>query len=89
MFFNFPYESIGFSEEEWEDVSRTDKLIIRDFYLNGCDKDQTMLFGFYETDRKVRTAIKKYNLPQRVHPQLSVAMFNFACLNPAGGTTWY
>lgn len=72
MLFNFDYLSVGFAEEEWEKIPRTDKLIIRDFETNSRDVWQTALFGWYETDDQVRKAVKKYDLRERPRFHLSL-----------------
>lgn len=69
---DFPYLSAGFEEDEWYDIPRTDKLIIRDFYLMDGNKDRMVNFGFYESDRSVRGAMKMYALPLRPVLQLSL-----------------
>lgn len=75
MFYNFEPSEAQFSDEEWDTIPRTDKVIIRDWYLNGCNNDQTMMYGFYETEFKVRRAVDKYELRARPRVQLSLASF--------------
>ncbi len=73
MLYDFPYEDAGFNEREWESIPRTDKLIIRDYHMMNGDMDQVMFFGFYETDRKIRGAMKEYHLRSRPLLQLVLA----------------
>lgn len=79
MLFNFEPETVGFYDEEWELIPRTDKVIIRDFFLHGGDKDQVMLYNFYETDKKIRNAVNLYELRARPRLQLSLASFSLPC----------
>lgn len=76
MFFNFDHAEADFTDEQWDDIPRTDKVIIRDFFLNDCNVDQTMLYGYYETDFKVRQAVHKYELRARPRIALSLARFH-------------
>ena len=73
MIFRFDYLALGFQEEEWDAIPRTDKLIIRDYEINGRDSWQASLFGYYETDDSVRKAIKRYDLKSRPRFLLSIA----------------
>lgn len=73
MLFDFPYLQAGFSDEQWDHVPRTDKVIIRDWYLMKGDLDAVMYFGFYQTDRHIRGAVKDYGLRARPQLQLSLA----------------
>lgn len=77
MFLSFAYHQAGFTDEQWEEIPRTDRVIIRDFFLNGRDVDQTMLYNYYETDSKVRKAVKRYDLKTRMMPHFSLADFSF------------
>lgn len=79
MIFNFPFEDVGFDEEEWETIPRGDRCIIRDFHLNGGDTDQTAMFGYYETDRQIRKAVNMYHLRARPLLRLNVAPNNRLC----------
>ncbi len=88
MFYDFPYLKAGFKEEEWEEVPRTDKVIIKAFYMNEGDLDQTMLSEFYETDRKVRGAVKTYGLFSRPFVQVKLADLHIPFCNPVGSPRW-
>ena len=68
MFFHFPYQKIGFSEEEWEKIPRNDRCVIRDYYLNGRNIRETTTYGFYETPWTIRKVIRIYKLKKR--PQI-------------------
>jgi hypothetical protein len=74
MLYDFPYLAAGFTEEEWDGIPRTDKTIIRDYYLFGGNQDKMLSFEFYDTDRKIRGAMKIYHLRARPFlTQLSLA----------------
>lgn len=76
MFYNFNPSEAGFSDETWDAIPRTDKVIVRDWYLNGGNNDDTMLYGFYETDFSIRSAVNKYELRARPRIQISLAHFH-------------
>lgn len=83
MLYRFDHTQAGFTDEEWEDVSRGDKVIIRDWYLHGGDKEQVMLFNYYETDRQIRRAVNFYELRSRPLLQISLASFSIPVFNTA------
>lgn len=60
---------------EWDAIPRGDKAIIRDYYLNGTDTDQTAIYGFWETTHQVRKAEKTYELENR--PKLYITAETF------------
>lgn len=72
MFFVFPFQKLGFTEDQWEGMPRNDRVIIRDFELNNRDVDQTMFYDYYETSSKIRKVINRYNLKSRPQLQLSI-----------------
>ena len=75
MLFDFNFKEVGFSDEEWEEIPRTSKCVIRSYYLNGRDKEETMLYEFLQTDWKVRQTINRYHLKERPVPRISLADF--------------
>lgn len=83
MLFNFDHREAGYTDDEWESIPRTDKVIIRDWHLHGGDKDQVMLFNFYETDRKIRRAVDIYELREKPLLQISLASLSLPFGNPA------
>ncbi len=84
MFYSFPYLQAGFSHDEWDDVPRTDKVIVRDYFMNEGNCEQASLFGFYDTDRSVRGAIKKYDLHKRPFVQVTLASIHIPFSSPVG-----
>ncbi len=64
--FDFPYLIAGFTEDEWFDVPRTDKVIIKDWYIFHGNMDFVMRENFYETDGKIRKARDRYGLRNKV-----------------------
>ena len=70
MFWMLPYQKVGFSEEEWENIPRGDRCIIRDYYLNDCDREETLKYSYYQTMHQVRMVERKYDLESR--PLLSI-----------------
>lgn len=71
---DFPYLLLGFSEEEWFDVPRTDKVIIKDWFIFRGNIEGVMRENFYETDFKIRRARDRYSLRNRVEiPTVSCA----------------
>lgn len=77
VFLSFPHADAGFSDEEWDSMSRVDRVITRDYFLNGCDREQTLLFGEYQTVFQVRKVERQYDLEHRPKPELSIACFHF------------
>ncbi len=75
MFYRVPHTALGFSEDEWDTMNRGDRVIIRDYYLNGGDREQTSLYCEYDTIYQVRKVERKYNLEQR--PKLVIRFTNF------------
>jgi hypothetical protein len=65
MFLDFPFEQIGFSEAEWEQMPRNHKVLIRDFALNGYDDTRTVLYDEYQSDYELNKVKRKYKLSQR------------------------
>ena len=70
---DFPYIVADFRHDEWEEIPRTDKLIIRDYYLLKGNLDQIMNWSFYETDRKIRGAMKTYVINKRPKFDFAIA----------------
>lgn len=77
MFLNFDHTVVDFTEDEWESVSRVDKTIIREWFLNGRDNDQTMLSLYYETDKSIWKTVKGYDLKKRAQDKHHLAPFTF------------
>lgn len=75
MIFRFPYEKLGFTNEEWTDMPNVVKRNIRDYYLNGRDRQATKDFAFYDTDFSIRRMEKLYNLRNR--PVIVFRSFDF------------
>ena len=67
MFWDLPYQDIGFSHKEWQLIPSGVKRIIRDYYLNGGSRPETIKYSFHETDFRVRIIENKYNLRKRPH----------------------
>lgn len=65
MFIDFPYRDIGFSDEEWEAIPCGVRRVIRDYYLNRKNADQTMLYCYYDTGYQVRKVEREYKLEER------------------------
>ena len=70
MFFEFPYQKVGFSSKEWSLIPSGVKRIIRDYYLNGMDQIELEKYEYLKTDFSIRRAINKYRL--RARPVLIV-----------------
>lgn len=78
MFYRFPYHQAGFSDEEWEVMPRGDRVLVRSYYLNGRDTDQTMLFDEFDTDYQPRKVARKYKLETR--PDVFISLDHFFIL---------
>lgn len=78
MFYRFPYHQAGFTDDEWELMPRGDRVLVRDYYLNGRDTDQTMLYDEFETDYQPRRAVQRYQLERR--PDVSIRLEHFCIL---------
>jgi len=76
MFWNFDPTSIGFEESTWDRVTPNNKMIIKIYQLNGCDREQTLMFCEHETADQVRNVERKYRLEERPRLKLSVQDFN-------------
>lgn len=63
--FDFPYLMAGFKEDEWESISRGDKVMVRDYHLHGGNVERASFFGFFETDRSMREVRTKYDLREK------------------------
>lgn len=72
MFYRFPYIAVGFSDEEWEGMPRGHRVLIRDWYLNGRDRDQTLLYDEFDTYSQVWRIEKKYKLKERPIVKINV-----------------
>lgn len=79
MFFNLRYDLLGFSDNEWWNMTRGDKCLVRDYVLNGYDETQTLMYDEYESARQVRHVTKKYDLEKRPRIALSHSDFHFQC----------
>jgi len=75
MFYSLPYQDLGFSDEEWEEVTSGDKRLIRDWVLNGRNETRTVLYDEYIDDSKIRKVIHQYKLTERPHIQLTYSSF--------------
>lgn len=75
MFLDFRHRDLGFSDEEWEDMPRTHKVLIRDFALNGYDDIRTVLYDSYESDYELNKVKRVYQLSRRPRVQFSVQDF--------------
>ena len=79
MFYNFPYQLAGFSHEDWEELPRGDRVIIRDYYLNGMSWEQTLIYDEYETSYQVRKVEIERKLEERPKISIRVADFRIPC----------
>jgi len=77
MFLEFPFRQIGFSSDEWETMPRTHKVLIRDFYLNGCDDTRTVLYDEYQSDYELNKVKRTYQLSRRPRVQFASTDFTF------------
>lgn len=78
MFYNFNYIDFGFNHDDWDTMPCGDRRITRDYVLNGCNRDMTMIYGYYETVYQVRNVEKKYRLDKRIKPKVSLTDFEIA-----------
>lgn len=76
MFYTFPYWDAGFSEEEWENMPRGDKVLIRDYYLNGRNAIRTVLYDEYMSDYQMDKMHRQYHLEGRPNVCISIDSFN-------------
>lgn len=65
MLYELPFWHLNFTQEEWNAIPRGNRTLIRDFILNGYNREKTLLYNEYETDFQLRTVEKKYNLHNR------------------------
>lgn len=65
MFYHFPFGAIGFTPDEWEIMPRTDRMVIKSWYLNGRNDERTALFEEYESARQVQNVKRRYSLQER------------------------
>ncbi len=65
VFYSFPYQLAGFTHDEWEAMPRGDRVLIRDYYLNGEDADQTAIYNEYETMHQVWKIKRDHNMDTR------------------------
>ena len=77
MFYRFPFYQAGFTEEEWEEMPRGNKVIVRDYFLNKKDREQCLLYGEFETVYQVRKVEKYYDLESRPEIIFCAEDFNF------------
>lgn len=77
MFLRFPFHDIGFSDDEWEELPRGDRVLIRDYYLNGKDSEQTLLYAEYDTAYQVRKIERRYELKSRPEIHFVLSDFHF------------
>lgn len=75
MFFALPIQRLGFTQEKWENMPGGHRRLIRDYVLNGNDREATMLYGEYESDYQIRKVEHIYNLRKMPRLQLSMADF--------------
>ena len=78
MFFDLDNNKLGFDNYNWAMMPKGDRRIIRDYVLNGFDRDETLLYGFYDTMYQVRRVEKDYNLEERPRVQVSYGDFAIA-----------
>ncbi len=64
-FYDFRYDHVGFTDEDWDEITRGDKMIIRDYYLNHRDITCTQLYSFYSKPDKVEKVERAYHLSYR------------------------
>jgi len=76
VFYRFPFESAGFTQGEWNEMPRGNKMIIKQYYLNDRDDDQTALYAEYETMHQVWRVKNEYNMDARPDVRISFADFN-------------
>lgn len=77
MFLHFDYLQAGFTDEEWDQMPRRDRVLVRDYQLNGGDADQTAMYAEYDTAFQVEKVEKRYNLKKRPLVYFTFADFNF------------
>lgn len=75
MFYKLPYEALGFTLEEWDDVTPGDRRLIRDWVLNGRNETRLVLYDEYQDDSKIRKVIHQYKLNER--PQIHLTYSSF------------
>lgn len=79
MFYSLPYEQLGFTDTEWEEMPHGHRRIIKSYVLNGYDRGQTSFYDEYDTDQQVRKVEVAYGLPSRPRIQLCIADFHIPC----------
>jgi hypothetical protein len=76
MFFQLPYKQLGFTDEEWEEITPGDRRLIRDWELNGRNELRTVLYNDYIDDSKIRKVLHHYQLRERPQIKLTFSSFN-------------
>ena len=76
MFYSFPYRALDFTQDQWDAMPRVERVLIRDYYLNGRDTKQTAAYGEYDTPYQVWKIIKKYDLKTRAAPMIKLCEFH-------------
>ena len=72
MLRDFPFEEMGFSEEEWWDIPRPYRCIIRDWCLFDGNEGMIVEWEGYQSDSSIRFADNCYHLSKR--PKASFSM---------------
>lgn len=77
MFPCFPFCKIGFNAEEWLDIPRNDRVLIRDWYM--CDRDEThtTIWDEYESEWTIRKTVRLYDLENRPVVQFDSTTLSF------------
>ena len=65
LFSAFPFFKIGYSAEEWLDIPRNDRVLIRDWYMLDRDETATTVWDEYESEWTIRKVIRTYDLEAR------------------------
>ena len=76
MFWSLDYHALNFTDSEWDSMSRIDKVTIRDYVLNGYDREQTTIYNDYASIFQVRKVERQYDLERRPRMELSLAQFH-------------
>jgi hypothetical protein len=73
----FPFYKIGFNAEEWLDIPRNDRVLIRDWYMCDMDETHTTIWDEYESEWTINKAKRLYNLETRpvVHFEATTMTF--------------
>lgn len=58
-------------------MPRVDKTLIRDYYLNGRDETQTIIYAEYNSDTQMGHVRREYSLKNRPELQIHIEDFQF------------